>query len=126
MKIEFVFKHVDPSEALVEHCRERMEKLEKFELKPMDVRFTFSMQRHDRIVEVQVDEGRRKFKAQGVSDDFYRAVEMTVNKLWRQLSKDKSRIKGHRNPENSTTGKLARLNEELEPNYAQAPLRKAG
>ena len=112
MKIEFAFKHVDISQALIEHCRERMEKLSRFEIKPMSVHFTFSMERHERVVEIRVDEGRRKFKAQSTADDFYRAVEMSVNKLRRQLTKDKSRVKAHKNPEMSALGKLARLEEE--------------
>jgi ribosomal subunit interface protein len=92
-----------------------MDKLARFEIKPMDVRFVFSMERHERIVEVQVDEGRRKFKAHASAADFYRAVEMTLNRLSRQLSKDKSRVKAHKNQENSAYGKLSRIGDELEP-----------
>lgn len=128
MKVEFTFKHVDSSEALQAYALERIERIEKFELKPMEIQFTVSMQsRHECIVEVNVLEGRRKFKAEAVSDDFYRSVEMVVNKLSRQLSKDKSRVKHHKNPERSNYGKIARLNDQLEPDYTiQNPLRKVG
>lgn len=127
MKVDFTFKHVDSSEALMEYAQERLDKIEKFELKPMEVHFTVSMQKHECMVEVSVIEGRRKFKAEGVSNDFYRSMEMCVNKLHRQLSKDKRRIKGHKNPERSAYGKLARLNEQLEPNFkANKPLRRVG
>lgn len=127
MKVDFTFKHVDSSEALMQYAQERLEKIEKFELKPMDVKFTVSKQDHECIVEVSVLEGRRKFRAEGSSDDFYRSVEMVVNKLTRQLSKDKSRVKNHKNPERSVYGKIARLNDQLEPDYiAERPLRKVG
>ena len=127
MKVDFTFIHVDTSEAHMQYAQERLEKIEKFELKPMDVRFTVSMHDHECIVEVSVLEGRRKFRAEGVSDDFYRSVEMVVNKLTRQLSKDKSRVKNHKNPERSVYGKIARLNDQLEPDYTlEKPLRKVG
>ena len=126
MKVDFTFKHVDISDSLMQYATERLEKLEKFELKPMDVHFTVSMLKHECIVEVSVLEGRRKFKAEGNSDDFYRSVEMCINKLWRQMSKDKRRLKGHKSPERSSTGELSRMNEQLEPVYLQEKYRKVG
>lgn len=97
MKMDYTFLHVDSSEALVEHFHDRFTKLLKFELKPMDVHVVFSMERHECIVDVQIIEGRRKFKATGLSDDFYRSVDMAVNKLHRQMSKEKKRLKDHKN-----------------------------
>ena len=126
MKVEFSFQHVDVSDALISHCQERARKLVRFELKPMDVRFTFSMQRHERIVEVRVNEGRRLFRARSVANDFYRAVEMTLNKLLRQLSKDKSRIKNHKNPDGSALGRLDLLNETQESDVDSLPVLKTG
>lgn len=124
MKVDFTFKHVDTSESLMEYARDRIEKIAKFELNPMDIHFTISMQRHECIVEVNVIEGRRKFKALATSDDFYRSVEMVVNKLSRQMSKDKRRLKGHKNPERSVYGKIARITPELETDFTR-PLKKA-
>jgi putative sigma-54 modulation protein len=124
MKVDFTFKHIDSSEALMEYALERCEKIEKFELNPMDVHFIVSMEKHECMIEVHVEEGRRKFKASAASNDFYRSVEMVMNKLSRQMSKDKRRLKAHKNPERSNYGKLARLNESLEPDYTARPLRK--
>ncbi len=126
MKVGFTFKHMESSEALMEYARERCEKIAKFELNPMDVQFVLSMEKHECIVEVHVEEGRRKFKASASSEDFYRSVEMVVNKLTRQMSKDKRRSKAHKNPERSHYGQLARLTPALETNYDIRPLRKVG
>ena len=126
MKVEFTFKHVDASEALMEYARERCEKLERFELNPMGIHFIVSMLKHECTVDVHVDEGRRKFKANATSDDFYRSVEMVMNKLIRQMSKDKRRVKGHKNPERSNYGKIARLTPSLDSDFANRPYRKVG
>src|SRR5690606_33075322 len=93
MKLEYTFLHVESSEPLVEHFQERFSKLLKFELKPMDVQVVFSTERHECIVDVNILEGRRKFKAHGVSGDFYRSVDMVVNKLLRQMSKERKRLR---------------------------------
>jgi putative sigma-54 modulation protein len=126
MKVDFTFKHVDSSDALMEYALERCEKIEKFELNPMDVHFLVSMLKHDCTIEVHVEEGRRKFKASATSNDFYRSVEMVMNKLSRQMSKDKRRLKAHKNPERSRYGKIARLNESLELDFTAPPIRNVG
>jgi putative sigma-54 modulation protein len=126
MKVDFTFKHVDTSESLMNYALERCDKIEKFELNPMEIMFIMSMAKHECTVEVHVEEGRRKFKATATSEDFYRSVEMVVNKLTRQMSKDKRRMKHHKNPERSTYGQLARLTPELETDFTLRPLRKTG
>lgn len=125
MKLEYTFLHVDASEALVEHFESRFAKLLKFELKPMDVDVVFSMERHECIVDVHILEGRRKFKATGVSNDFYRSADMVVNKLLRQMSKERRRLREHKNVDASHEGKLNRLQPDLAPDYSRAPVRKA-
>ena len=126
MKVGFTFKHVDTSDSLMEYALDRCSKIEKFELNPMDVQFVVSMLKHDCIVEVQVEEGRRKFKAVASSPDFYRSVEMVVNKLSRQMSKDKRRLKAHKNVDRSHYGQIARLTPTLEHDFTARPVRKAG
>jgi len=126
MRVDFTFKHVDTSESLMNYAIERCEKILKFELNPMDIHFIVSMVKHECTVDVHVEEGRRKFKASATCDDFYRAVEMVTNKLVRQMSKDKRRLRAHKNPERSHYGQIARLTPTLESDFTTRPLRKAG
>ncbi len=116
MKVGFAFRSVDTSDPLMEYMTERLEKLQRFELNPMDVHVVVSMVRHECSIEVTMIEGRRKYKANAVSDDFYRSVEMCVNKLQRQLSKERRRQHdmNQRRPELSAEGKLARMTPQME------------
>ncbi len=127
MKVEFAFRSVDHSEALMNHMSDRLEKLGRFELNPMGVHVVISMVKHECMIDVTMTEGRRKYKASAASDDFYRSVEMCVNKLQRQLSKDRRRTHdiNHRRPERGVEGKLARLTPRLESDF-QKPLKKTG
>jgi ribosomal subunit interface protein len=121
MKVGFAFRNVDTSDLLTEYMTERLEKLQRFELNPMDVHVVVSMVRHECSVEVTMLEGRRKYKANAVSDDFYRSVEMCVNKLQRQLSKDRRRQHdiNQRRPEKSVEGKLSRLTPQLDVDFTR-------
>lgn len=121
MKVGFAFRSVDSSDMLMEYMTERLEKLGRFELNPMDVHVVVSMVRHECSIDVTMNEGRRKYKALAVTDDFYRAAEMCINKLHRQLSKERRRTHdmNQRRPERSTEGKIARLTPGLESDFSK-------
>ena len=126
MKVDFTFLHIDSSEALMTHMNQRLSKLERFEFKPMDIHVVFSMDRHECIAEVTIMEGRRKFQARSVTDDFYRTADKVCEKLWRQMSKGKRRIKNHHSVERSHYGQLELLTPELESDFSRSPHRKTG
>lgn len=119
MKVGFAFRNVDSSDMLMEYMTERLEKLGRFELNPMDVHIVVSKVTHECSIDVTMTEGRRKYKANAVTDDFYRAAEMCVNKLQRQLSKERRRTHdlNQRRPELSHEGKLARLTPGLSSDF---------
>lgn len=119
MKVGFVFRNVDSSDMLMDYMTDRLEKLGRFELNPMDVQIIVSKVSHECSVEVTMTEGRRKYKASATTDDFYRASEMCVNKLQRQLSKERRRTHdmNQRRPEISVEGKLARLTPGLSSDF---------
>ena len=131
MKVGFAFRNVDSSDMLMEYMNERLEKLGRFELNPMDVHVVVSKVTHECSIDVTMTEGRRKYKANAVTDDFYRAAEMCVNKLQRQLSKERRRTHdlNQRRPELSHEGKLARLTPGLSSDFKRdvsRTLKKAG
>lgn len=126
MKVDYSFKHLDASQALMGYTGERLEKIEKFETKPMDVHVVYSMQRHECMIEVTVLDGRRKFKATSISNDFYKAVDNMINKLTRQMSKGKKKLKYHKRPELSHYGQIEQLTPDLGMDYSPEKLRKVG
>lgn len=95
MKSEFVFKHIDHSDALVEYAEKRIEKLNKHEMKPTHARWVFSMQRHERRVDVSLHGAQINFQATATTDDLYASVDMAVDKLSKQLAKKKHRVQDH-------------------------------
>lgn len=127
MKVGFAFRNVDSSDMLMEYMTERLEKLGRFEMNPMDVHIVVSKVSHECSIDVTMIEGRRKYKAVATTDDFYRAADMCVNKLQRQLSKERRRTHdmNQRRPELSTEGKIARLTPRLESDFGRG-FKKSG
>lgn len=132
MKVEFTFLHVDSSDALKTRALEDLEKIESFEHKPMDIHITVSQFRQDCVVEINVLEGRRKFQSTGVSSDFYKSMDKAVDKLKKQLSKGKRRMKHHKHHDHIGNlyelngGKKRELEQEFEAEFNEIIYKKAG
>ncbi len=131
MKVEFTFLHVDSSDALKARALEKLQKIDTFEHKPMDIHIIISQFRHDCLVEINVLEGRRKFQASGVSNDFYKSMDKAVDKLRKQLSKGKRRMKHHKHHDHIHNlyelngGKKRELEQEFEAEFDEMIYRKA-
>ncbi len=123
MKVEFTFLHVDSSDALKSRAIEKLHKVDSFEHKPMDIHLTISQLRHECIVEINALEGRRKFQATASSNDFYKSVDKAVEKLKKQMTKGKRRMKNHKHHNHIDNlypikgGKTRELEREVEDEF---------
>ena len=132
MKVEFTFLHVDSSDALKTRAFERLQKIDTFEHKPMDIHIIISQFRHDCLVEINVLEGRRKFQSHGISNDFYKSMDKAVDKLKKQLSKGKRRMKHHKhhdhihNLHELNGGQKRELEREFEEEFNELIYKKVG
>jgi len=107
MQFRFDFKHLEALDSIKDYAQKRFEKLDKFNLhKEMKIHFIFSVQRTDQICEVNVDVGTRHYTATAKDPTLYAAIDACVDKVERQLQKEKDRIQNHHSFENSREGYL--------------------
>ena len=96
MKFDFVFKHMSTSEAVVEHAQQSLEKLHKYEMKPVHAHWVFSVQRHEQTAEVILSGPQVRFQARATANDMYEAIDMAIHKVGKQLAKKKARVQHHK------------------------------
>jgi putative sigma-54 modulation protein len=96
MKSDFAFKHMSTSDAVIEHAQQGLEKLHKYELKPVHAHWVFSVQRHEHTAEVILTGPDVRFQAKATSDDMYDAIDLAVHKVGKQLAKRKDRVTEHK------------------------------
>lgn len=125
MKFGFTFKHMDTSEALVEYATDRLHRIEKFELKPLHVHFSFEANKKDLRVDALIKSASGQTKATAVGDDMYAAVDEVVDKLSRQLAKHKSKVQHHKKWTMSDESRLERMNEQLEHDFRASRIQRA-
>lgn len=120
MKIEFTFKHMTGSDALATYTTERLERLEKFEMKPTQIHCEFWVQRHESGCDLVLRSGNGQMKASGKGLDIHQAVDSAIEKLGRQLEKRKSKVQNHKKPFLSNDGQLSLTKENMELDHDKA------
>lgn len=106
MDIAVRFKGLDYSEALVEHTMDRLSKLKKLEIKPITFQVTYSQVRHSCHVELYAQGIKSDFHAKADCESFHSALDKILPKIKRQMAKEKSITKHHKNYERSDLGRL--------------------
>lgn len=114
MKLNYTFKHLDHSDALLNYTEEKMEEIGKFLLKEGYGNVYYSKTKNEFCVEVTVNTREKYFKATSYNMDVYTAVDLVVEKLEKQFLKTRKIMQHHKKPELSREGKMEQLNSRLE------------
>ncbi len=99
MKVQYIFKHLDHSEALEEYCQGRLDEVSRFLLKDYTGHVTFSKRLKEFCVEFTVLTRQKPFRCKSHHYDVYSAVDEAVHKLEKQLLKVRKIITDHKKPE---------------------------
>jgi len=106
-------RHVQVTEAMKQHARTKLSKLERFHNHIMDVHVTMDIQREEHIVTIIVKLDHFKIKSHAVSTDMYASIDQAVERLQKQVYRWKDRIQDH------TSKKLSSV--DLKVNVLQRP-----
>ncbi len=96
MKVHFTFRHMDSTEALKGHTENKLARLKRFEETELDVHVTFEVEKINKTVEFTIVAQGHTFIVSETRGDMYEAIDIGVDKLLRQLSREKSRRKHHK------------------------------
>jgi len=86
MRFTFVGKNIAASDAMKERTTKKLERLAKLLPPAADIFVTFSVVKHDNIIEVSIPlPGKRALRAQVAENDWFIAIDKTADLLERQL-----------------------------------------
>ncbi len=96
MRIDFKFKNLSPSDDLTAYVSERIAKLEKFELKPLRMEFTFASEKVSKRVDIHVRSFDVELHAHSESEDYFSATDHALEKMARQMARKKAKVQTHK------------------------------
>jgi len=90
-------RHVEVTDAMREHARDRVQKLERFSPHILHARVTLSIEGERHMAEIVASVRRRSdLVAKCETHDMYRSIDLTTEKIEKQLHKLEERVKDHR------------------------------
>ena len=95
MRIDFKFRHLEHSEELTAYVTDHIDKLTKYEMKPVRAEFTFTTEKATRRVDIHVRGEDIEMHAHADAEDFFTSVDQAIAKIAKQLSKKKSKVQAH-------------------------------
>ena len=96
MEIEITGRGVDVTEAIKTLTHDKLEKIERHSLPILRLHVIFTVENHTRqVVEATMGLAGVVLHAKGEDQDMYKALDIMVDKLDRQVRKHKEKITGH-------------------------------
>jgi putative sigma-54 modulation protein len=101
MQLSVTFRHMEASDALKEHAREKLDKIKKYFPDPIMAHVVFTMERgyqHHADVSIQLHNGL-VLKGTENTEDMYSSIDLVMAKIERQCRRYKEKIRGHKERE---------------------------
>ncbi len=104
MNLQISFKNIDASDALRGYATEKSDKLKKYFDGKIDVRWTFSVGKHNFNAHCHMTGNNMDYYSDSEASDIYACVDLTVDKIEKQLRKHKEIVTNHLHRHNAASG----------------------
>jgi len=96
MQISVTFKNLDPSDHLKSYVQNKLDKLDKLLDNPAEANVVLSVEKIRHIAEIKIIGDRLNINCREKTSDMYSSIDMALDKLEKQIKKNKQKIKNHR------------------------------
>ena len=93
MQIKIRGNKIDITDSMKEYVKEKLSKLDKYSLEEFEASVLVKVRNYTQKVEVTIPLKTLILRAEEEANDFYSAVDLVVNKLERQIRKNKTKLK---------------------------------
>ncbi len=105
MQVNITFRHLEPTEALKAHVKDRVEHVKKYIDRPSEAHAVLHVENLDHHAEITVKAGRFLLRGTGRSQDMYASIDAAADRIERQLKKHKEKLYNHKPNGHATESK---------------------
>ena len=113
MQISVTFKNIDPSDHLKSYVQNKLNKLDKLLDNPAEANVVLSVEKIRHIAEIKITGDRLSINCREKTSDMYSSIDMALDKLEKQIKKNKQKIRNHRQGTRSDPMKNKALHEDI-------------
>jgi putative sigma-54 modulation protein len=92
MQLKISFIHMDHSDAVESHIKEKATRLKKYLNGKIDVEWTCEASKHEHISHVNVHGKGFHYHANASADNLYKTIDMALEKVERQIVRKKEKV----------------------------------
>ncbi len=96
MQTSVTFKNLDPSEHLKNYVSDKLNRFDKYLYNPGEANVVLSVEKFRHIAEINIIGDRLNINGKEETEDMYSAIDMTLDKLEKQIKKNKQKVREHR------------------------------
>jgi putative sigma-54 modulation protein len=96
MQTSVTFKNLEPSDPLKSYVKNKLEKLDKFLDNPAEANVVLSVEKIHHIAEIKLTGDRLNVNCREKTGDMYSSIDKALDKLEKQIKKNKEKIRNHR------------------------------
>jgi len=117
MQTSVTFKNLDPSDHIKNYVSEKLNRFDKYLYNPGEANVVLSVEKFRHIAEINIAGDRLNINGKEETEDMYSAIDMTLDKLEKQIKKNKQKEREHR----SGKGKSKDIRMDSTPSYEEEP-----
>ena len=96
MQTSVTFKNLDPSEPLKAYVSDKLDRFDKFLDNPAEANVVLAVEKFRHIAEINIAGDKLNINGKEETVDMYSAIDMTLDKLEKQIKKSKEKIRKRR------------------------------
>lgn len=96
MQTTFTFRNLKTSEALKSLTLKKLERLDKYLIKPITAHIIFHVERFQQQIEITLNANGIQYVSHEKDTNMYTSIDGAIAKLERQLKRYKEQLKGHK------------------------------
>ncbi len=113
MQLNITFRHLEPTEALKSHVRDRVAHVERYIDRPSEAHAVLHVENLDHHAEITVKAGRFLLRGTGRSQDMYSSIDAAAERIERQLKKHKEKLYNHKTNGHATEQKPVEVRHDV-------------
>jgi putative sigma-54 modulation protein len=96
MHTSVTFKNLDPSDTLKSYIKDKLDRFDRLLENPAEANVVLSVEKFRHIAEVNIIGDRLSINGKEETDDMYSAIDFVVDKLNKQIKKNKQKVRERR------------------------------
>ncbi len=113
MQVSVTFKNLDPSENLKTYVKNKLDRFDKLLDNPAEASVVLSVEKIRHIAEIKLTGDRLNINCREKTNDMYSSIDMALDKLEKQIKKNKQKIQKHRKGDRSEIREKKEMTEDL-------------